>query len=283
MLFVLWFMHERVLRTDQTVQRVETKLDPVISGFTTVQSMEEAAKAITAIVSSLGSDESANIDFFGHNLTRAKDYVATIVCAPTRAADRSSLEINDSLTPPGYRRVTAVVRPLKIMLEDANPYRSTGTSFRASQTGTKTSSVSAGGIRQALCLWGAVSVLSATLPVFIQTWPKLPNQQSLISYAILIGIAIFGSVITWVWFILADLSSQKSKYVLIGMYLIAFTIASLPGINVFYRHADGVSRIPGNAGLAWYTFRFTILFLLPIVAYAIGRTKRWTEDPVERA
>ena len=82
MLFVLWFMHERVLRTDQTVQRVETKLDPVISGFTTVQSMEEAAKAITAIVSSLGSDESANIDFFGHNLTRAKDYVATIVCAP---------------------------------------------------------------------------------------------------------------------------------------------------------------------------------------------------------
>ena len=112
MLFVLWFMHERVLRTDQTVQRVETKLDPVISGFTTVQSMEEAAKAITAIVSSLGSDESANIDFFGHNLTRAKDYVATIVCAPTRAADRSSLEINDSLTPPGYRRVTAVVRPI---------------------------------------------------------------------------------------------------------------------------------------------------------------------------
>ena len=82
MLLVLWFMHERVLRTDQTVQRIETKLDPVVSGFTTVQSMEEAAKAITAIVSSLGSDESASIDFFGHNLTRAKDYVASIVCAP---------------------------------------------------------------------------------------------------------------------------------------------------------------------------------------------------------
>jgi hypothetical protein len=167
------------------------------------------------------------------------------------------------------------------MSVDRNPYQTSPPLFDAPQRVPRKSTLTFGGFCKALYLWGFVFVLSATVPLLVQAWPKLPNQQPLIFYLLLFGFAVCGSALNWIWFFLADVSSKKSRILMIALYTIAFAIATLPGFNSLYHYSNGSRRIPGTVGMLWYTFRGTIFLLLPTLVYAFGRTKRWTESPVE--
>lgn len=82
---VLWLIHMSAFDAATGQSRIESKIDPLLLKMRDLKDLAGAARSVCWLLKGIGPTEDVTVDFFGHNLTHAKDYIDDIVFAAANA------------------------------------------------------------------------------------------------------------------------------------------------------------------------------------------------------
>jgi hypothetical protein len=78
-LLLMWYLHERTVNIESTTGRIEAKLDPLLTRYDALMTLEETVKSMLGVLRDLGSHEKATLYVFGHNMSRLREYIDAFV------------------------------------------------------------------------------------------------------------------------------------------------------------------------------------------------------------
>lgn len=143
-----------------------------------------------------------------------------------------------------------------------NPYEANSITYVRSGL---PSQLSLAGLTKAFALWGGSFIFIFAAMLFIQCYPKLPDQQPESFYITCGAIFIIGSLLSWALGCIADVAGRDRLIFSQATISILFIIMAVPGLMSLWHYG-----ISGNA------IRKTLMFLIPTIAYISSRTMRGT-------
>ena len=143
-----------------------------------------------------------------------------------------------------------------------NPYEANSITYLRS---VLPSQLSMAGLTKAFALWGGSFIFIFAAMLFVQCYPKLPDQQPESFYIACGSIFVIGSLLSWTLGCVADIAGRDRLIFSQATISILFIIMAVPGLMSLWHYG-----LSGNA------IRKTLMFLIPTIAYILSRTMRWT-------